>query len=115
HGAGRGERGGLHRLVAHGQLRVDGRIPVSTDLECEQVRLAMEQDGVNVVGYTAWSLMDNFEWMDGYQSRFGLHHVDFSSPQRTRTARRSARYYAAVARTKDLDAEYQFDNMADEV
>ncbi|XP_063629209.1 lactase/phlorizin hydrolase-like [Cydia splendana] len=81
----------------------------------EQVLLAMEEDGVNVMRYTVWSLLDNFEWVHGYQLHFGLHHVDFSSPQRTRTARRSARYYAAVARTKDLDAEYQFDNMADEL
>ncbi|XP_048000843.1 myrosinase 1-like [Leguminivora glycinivorella] len=73
----------------------------------EQVLLAIE-DGVRVVGYTAWSLLDNFEWMDGYQSRYGLHHVDFSSELRTRTARRSARYYAAVARTKDIHAQYQF-------
>ncbi|XP_063530691.1 myrosinase 1-like, partial [Cydia strobilella] len=79
----------------------------------EQVLLAMEEDGVQVVGYTAWSLMDNFEWMDGYQSRFGLHHVDFTSPSRTRTARRSAKYYAAVARTKDIDAKYEFDKMAE--
>ncbi|XP_063369931.1 myrosinase 1-like [Cydia amplana] len=81
----------------------------------EQVLLAIEQDGVNVVGYTAWSLLDNFEWMDGYQSRFGLHHVDFSSPLRTRTARRSARYYAALARTKDIHAEYEFHKMAAEL
>ncbi|XP_063542754.1 myrosinase 1-like [Cydia strobilella] len=80
----------------------------------EQVLLAMEEDGVNVVGYSAWSLMDSFEWNDGYQVRLGLHHVDFTSPARTRTARRSAKYYAAVARTKDIDAEYQFDKIADE-
>ncbi|XP_063388277.1 myrosinase 1-like [Cydia fagiglandana] len=81
----------------------------------DQVLLAIEEDGVNVRRYTVWSLLDNFEWVHGYQLHFGLHRVNFSSPQRTRTARRSARYYAAVARTKDLDAQYHFENIADEL
>ncbi|XP_063388313.1 myrosinase 1-like [Cydia fagiglandana] len=72
------------------------------------VLLAMEEDGVRVAGYSAWSLMDSYEWMSGYQASMGLHHVDFSSPARTRTPRRSAHYYAQVARTHDIDADYSF-------
>ncbi|KAL0811772.1 hypothetical protein ABMA28_009205 [Loxostege sticticalis] len=69
----------------------------------EQVLLAMKEDGVNVIGYTAWSLIDNFEWMDGYRSKFGLCEVDFSDPLRTRTLRRSAHFYAEVIRRRSLD------------
>ena len=53
-------------------------------------RHAMEQ-GVPVDAYFAWSLMDNFEWASGYEKRFGLIHVDYSTLKRT--LKRSARWY----------------------
>ncbi|XP_061723740.1 myrosinase 1-like [Cydia pomonella] len=71
----------------------------------EQVLLAITEDAVRVVGYTAWSLLDNFEWAAGYTSRFGLYSVDFSSPRRPRAARASARYYAGVLRARGPHAD----------
>ncbi|KAI0777253.1 beta-glucosidase 1A [Trametes elegans] len=44
---------------------------------------AVVNDGVPVKGYFAWSILDNFEWADGYDTRFGVTHVDFATQRRT--------------------------------
>jgi beta-glucosidase len=58
-------------------------------------------DGADVRGYHAWSLLDNFEWAEGYEQRFGLVWVD---PQtRDRTIKESGRWYAQVAAENGID------------
>ena len=51
-------------------------------------------EGIPVKGYFCWSLMDNYEWADGYAYRFGIHYVDFATQKRT--PKLSAHFYKEV-------------------
>lgn len=53
-------------------------------------------------GYTAWSLLDNFEWALGYSEKFGIHRVDFNDPQRNRTAKASADWFKKLIQNNGL-------------
>lgn len=57
---------------------------------------AIKFDELQVFGYSAWSLVDGFEWNYGYTIRRGLFYIDFSQRNRTRTPKTSAQYYRYV-------------------
>ncbi len=61
------------------------------------------QEGLPVMGYLYWSLLDNFEWADGYGPRFGLIEVDYAT--QARRVRDSATRYAEICRTNRLVCE----------
>jgi beta-glucosidase len=63
------------------------------------------QGGAQVLGYLHWSLMDNFEWADGYSARFGLYRVDFERDPGGRGRTRSAEVFATIARANAIPAE----------
>ncbi len=57
-------------------------------------------DGVPLKGYFLWSFIDNYEWEDGYQRRFGIVHCDYET--QVRTPKLSARYYSEVIRERKV-------------
>ena len=59
-------------------------------------------DGVPVRGYLHWSLLDNFEWQEGYTQRFGMIYVDF--PTQKRILKDSAQWYARVIQSNGASA-----------
>lgn len=66
------------------------------------------QAGVPVLGYFHWSLIDNFEWAEGFHPRFGLVHVDFDTQERQ--VKRSGQLYAEICKaggiTRDMVRRY---------
>lgn len=88
-------------MAGHDWVNLDGRVPDAPRIDyvtryLRELRRAMAE-GVSVEGYFLWSLLDNFEWAEGYRYRFGLVHVDFVTQQRT--LKDSARWYGEVIRT----------------
>lgn len=81
---------------------VDGRVedPLRVEYFRQHLRAAHDamRQGVDLRGYYAWSLLDNYEWSLGYSKRFGIVHVDYSTQQRT--VKSSGRYYSEVIRTR---------------
>ena len=65
---------------------------------------AINEDDVRVEMYTAWSLMDNFEWDKGYTERFGLHYVDFNDPDRPRIRKDSSYCIQQIATENAVSA-----------
>jgi beta-glucosidase len=105
------ERSGLpiviteNGMAAHDWLSLDGAVHDAQRIDYLQRHLrALRQaikDGAMVWGYFAWSLMDNFEWAEGYRYRFGLVHVDYATQKRT--LKDSARWYGHVIRTSGAE------------
>ncbi|KAH0621363.1 hypothetical protein JD844_022550 [Phrynosoma platyrhinos] len=54
--------------------------------------------GVDLRGYTVWSLMDNFEWAVGFAERFGLYYTNYTDPNLSRIPKESSKYYSSIIR-----------------
>jgi beta-glucosidase len=106
----------LEATIRRAWDRTGGHVPIlvtengiGTDDDAQRaayVRTALEgvlrclDDGIDVLGYTCWSLLDNFEWALGYRPRFGLVEVDRTTF--ARTPKPSAAWFAQVARANAL-------------
>ncbi|XP_049838028.1 myrosinase 1-like [Schistocerca gregaria] len=88
-----------------GELDDQGRISYYGSYLAEMLK-AINEDGVNVFGYMAWSIIDNIEWASGYAVRFGLYQVDFNSTDRTRTPKASASFMGDIYRNRTVPEEY---------
>ena len=75
---------------------IDGKIDDAQRVEYLQQHIAQvlkaKNEGCKVTGYFVWTLIDNFEWAEGYHARFGIIHVDFKTQQRT--VKSSGNWYA---------------------
>jgi len=59
-------------------------------------------EGTNIKGYFYWSLIDNFEWAHGFEKRFGLYHVDYSTQART-LREGSRRYLEIIKKSREIN------------
>lgn len=93
-------------LSLHDSLSADGQVHDPRRIEfMRQYLTALRRaltDGVPVRGYFHWSLLDNFEWHNGFRERFGLVHVDFATQRRV--LKDSARWYQRLVTSSRLPA-----------
>lgn len=100
----------LRRFARHGVPLMVTENGIATSDEQLRTRYLMAhlesvaeavRDGVTVLGYFYWTLMDNFEWTEGRNARFGLVEVDFLTQQRT--VRPAARAYQVVCQSNSIE------------
>lgn len=65
--------------------------------------LEAKRDGCQVEAFTAWSVIDNFEWARGYSEHFGLYKVAFDSPNKERTPKNSAVFFRDMLRERSFN------------
>lgn len=107
------ERYGLPMMIAENGMSCldwvaeDGSVPDPQRIDFTRRYLRSlnraEREGLPIEGYFHWSLLDNFEWAEGYRHRFGLVHVDFESQKRT--LKDSAKWYRDVVSRNGFDDE----------
>jgi beta-glucosidase len=89
------------------KVTTDGRVPDPERIAYLHGHLAAAHEalaeGVDLRGYFVWSLLDNFEWAEGYAKRFGLIHVDYDSQRRT--WKDSAHWYRDVISAGGIPAQ----------
>ncbi len=92
-------------MSAHDWVDLDGEVRDFQRIDfvrryLRQYRRAADE-GIPVEGYFLWSLMDNFEWAEGYRERFGIIHVDYETQERR--LKESAKWYAKVIASNGRD------------
>jgi len=86
------------QIAPDGQIYDSDRIMYLRNYMTQLRRATAE--GVPVKGYFLWSLLDNFEWADGYKKRFGIVYVDFKTQKRI--PKLSATYYKDVIQANSV-------------
>lgn len=88
-------------MAGHDWVHLDGRVHDAHRIDFMKRYLRelcrSAEDGAEIMGYMYWSIMDNFEWSDGYDKRFGLVHVDYQTQKRT--IKDSGYFYRDVIQT----------------
>lgn len=73
--------------AAYKDKLIDGKVNDQERIAYFELYLAAllraKEEGLNITGYMAWTLLDNFEWAEGYNARFGIVHTDFKTQERT--------------------------------
>ena len=88
-------------MAAHDVISLDGKVHDPNRIDfLNRYLLALRrsaEEGSDIRGYFHWSFMDNFEWAEGYNERFGLVYVDYESQRRI--LKDSAYWYTDVIRS----------------
>ncbi len=101
------ERYGKPIIITETGLPVDEAAPeASTAWMVETLRAVRDAigAGVEIEGYFAWSLIDNYEWNHGMQLRFGMYRVEPNDPTKQRVLRPWGQAFADISRTRTLPA-----------
>ncbi|XP_074150844.1 lactase-like protein isoform X1 [Sminthopsis crassicaudata] len=85
---------GVSEKLNHIQLCDEWRIQYLKGYINEMLKAI--KDGVNVKGYTSWSLLDTFEWENGYSHRYGFFYVEFNNKNKPRYPKASVQYYKSI-------------------
>ncbi len=88
-------------MSSHDWISMDGKVHDASRVDLMHRYLLnlrrADNEGIDIRGYFMWSLMDNFEWANGYNDRFGIIYVDYQTQERT--MKDSAYYYKEIIET----------------